>query len=307
MWGLFELLCELSGCMSGLLALCRLFASVENTVEAVEEAVEDAVEKPVEALCEAYLKDPVEKGLEQPFDEVQPMLHEMLHAMLHEMLHCDRKKLEEVLKEVRKEPQHVLMDVAKISLPTAKKLLVKAATAKKPKLVPVLVKLGVSWEDFLQIFDKVDSFDKAHALYLDIVASAGQPDQLCKLLAKAFDAFMPLPKKRCLRRSSNVVAKPLNRSDSVAKVSEAPSQLPHEVWSNIAHHFAMQQNQQQPTQQLQQRSHAASIVPADGLHLSRESTNGAPSLSPRLGSFPCLACCSHPFQARRPNTEIAIF
>eukprot|EP00747_Dinoflagellata_sp_TGD_P111116 gnl/TRDRNA2_/TRDRNA2_171137_c0_seq2.p1 gnl/TRDRNA2_/TRDRNA2_171137_c0~~gnl/TRDRNA2_/TRDRNA2_171137_c0_seq2.p1 ORF type:complete len:300 (+),score=53.99 gnl/TRDRNA2_/TRDRNA2_171137_c0_seq2:124-1023(+) len=299
MWGLFELLCELSGCMSGLLALCRLFAS--------EEAVEKAVEKSVEALCEEYLKDPLEKGLELSLDEARPIIHEMLHAMLHEMLHCDRKKLEEVLKEVRKEPQHVLMDVAKISLPTAKKLLVKAATAKKPKLVPVLVKLGVSWEDFLQIFDKVDSFDKAHALYLDIVASAGQPDQLCKLLAKAFDAFMPLPKKRCLRRSSNVVAKPLNRSDSVAKVSEAPSQLPHEVWSNIAHHFAMQQNQQQPTQQLQQRSHAASIVPADGLHLSRESTNGAPSLSPRLGSFPCLACCSHPFQARRPNTEIAIF
>eukprot|EP00747_Dinoflagellata_sp_TGD_P111114 gnl/TRDRNA2_/TRDRNA2_171137_c0_seq12.p1 gnl/TRDRNA2_/TRDRNA2_171137_c0~~gnl/TRDRNA2_/TRDRNA2_171137_c0_seq12.p1 ORF type:complete len:304 (+),score=55.00 gnl/TRDRNA2_/TRDRNA2_171137_c0_seq12:124-1035(+) len=303
MWGLFELLCELSGCMSGLLALCRLFAS--------EEAVEKAVEKSVEALCEEYLKDRVEKDLELPFDEVRPMLREMLHAMLHKMLQemheFDTKKLEEKLKDMMTEPQHVLMYVANICRPTAKKLLVKAATAKKPKLVPVLVKLGVSWEDFLQIFDKVDSFDKAHALYLDIVASAGQPDQLCKLLAKAFDAFMPLPKKRCLRRSSNVVAKPLNRSDSVAKVSEAPSQLPHEVWSNIAHHFAMQQNQQQPTQQLQQRSHAASIVPADGLHLSRESTNGAPSLSPRLGSFPCLACCSHPFQARRPNTEIAIF
>eukprot|EP00747_Dinoflagellata_sp_TGD_P111122 gnl/TRDRNA2_/TRDRNA2_171137_c0_seq8.p1 gnl/TRDRNA2_/TRDRNA2_171137_c0~~gnl/TRDRNA2_/TRDRNA2_171137_c0_seq8.p1 ORF type:complete len:262 (+),score=49.90 gnl/TRDRNA2_/TRDRNA2_171137_c0_seq8:124-909(+) len=261
MWGLFELLCELSGCMSGLLALCRLFASVENTVEAVEEAVEDAVEKPVEALCEAYLKDPVEKGLEQPFDEVQPMLHEMLHAMLHEMLHCDRKKLEEVLKEVRKEPQHVLMDVAKISLPTAKKLLVKAATAKKPKIEPWLVKIEVSWEAFLQILDEI-SFDKAHALYLDIVASAGQPDQLCMLLA------------------------------------------------NVAHDFPMQQNQQQPTQQPQQRSHAEGTVPAAGLHLSTHSTNGAHAPSPRLGSgsFPCLACCSPNTEiAMRPNTEIAIF
>eukprot|EP00747_Dinoflagellata_sp_TGD_P111123 gnl/TRDRNA2_/TRDRNA2_171137_c0_seq9.p1 gnl/TRDRNA2_/TRDRNA2_171137_c0~~gnl/TRDRNA2_/TRDRNA2_171137_c0_seq9.p1 ORF type:complete len:255 (+),score=45.38 gnl/TRDRNA2_/TRDRNA2_171137_c0_seq9:124-888(+) len=254
MWGLFELLCELSGCMSGLLALCRLFAS--------EEAVEKAVEKSVEALCEEYLKDPLEKGLELSLDEARPIIHEMLHAMLHEMLHCDRKKLEEVLKEVRKEPQHVLMDVAKISLPTAKKLLVKAATAKKPKLVPVLVKLGVSWEDFLQIFDKVDSFDKAHALYLDIVASAGQPDQLCMLLA------------------------------------------------NVAHDFPMQQNQQQPTQQPQQRSHAEGTVPAAGLHLSTHSTNGAHAPSPRLGSgsFPCLACCSPNTEiAMRPNTEIAIF
>eukprot|EP00747_Dinoflagellata_sp_TGD_P111121 gnl/TRDRNA2_/TRDRNA2_171137_c0_seq7.p1 gnl/TRDRNA2_/TRDRNA2_171137_c0~~gnl/TRDRNA2_/TRDRNA2_171137_c0_seq7.p1 ORF type:complete len:258 (+),score=44.27 gnl/TRDRNA2_/TRDRNA2_171137_c0_seq7:124-897(+) len=257
MWGLFELLCELSGCMSGLLALCRLFAS--------EEAVEKAVEKSVEALCEEYLKDPLEKGLELSLDEARPIIHEMLHAMLHKMLQemheFDTKKLEEKLKDMMTEPQHVLMYVANICRPTAKKLLVKAATAKKPKIEPWLVKIEVSWEAFLQILDEI-SFDKAHALYLDIVASAGQPDQLCMLLA------------------------------------------------NVAHDFPMQQNQQQPTQQPQQRSHAEGTVPAAGLHLSTHSTNGAHAPSPRLGSgsFPCLACCSPNTEiAMRPNTEIAIF